>query len=200
MRLTRVESSPLLMKITKSNESPMETGAPDANFLAFERHFEQYWAPIYRLLRAMVGDPAEAEDLALEAMYRLYRKQADTQPESNIGGWLYRVATNLGLQSIRSFRRREQYEAQAGTEIFGERAEDMPHELAAAEEERQLARRALAQMKPQQSQLLILRYSGLAYKDIATALGVSSTSIGPLLVRAEREFEKQYRRLAQEEA
>ncbi len=199
MRLTRVESSPPLMKITKANEPPADARAENARLEAFETHFEQYWAPIYRLLRRIVGDPAEAEDLTLEAMYRLYREQADTRPDFNVGGWLYRVATNLGLHSIRSFRRRERYEADAGREVFGEKAEDAPHEIAAAEEERQLARRTLAQMDGRQSQLLILRYSGMAYKDIAAALNLSPASIGPLLIRAEREFERRYRRLAQEE-
>ncbi len=199
MRLTRVESSLRFMKITKANEPPLEAGAEDARLRTFERHFEQYWAPIYRLLRGMVGDPAEAEDLALETMYRLYRKRGDEQIETHVGGWLYRVATNLGLHSIRSFRRRERYETAAGGQIFGEGADDSPHEIAAAEEERQLARRVLAGMNPQQSQLLVLRYSGLAYKDIAAALHLSPTSIGPLLARAEREFERRYRTLAQED-
>ncbi len=200
MRLTRVESSLRFMKITKAKEPSLEAGAEDASLLRFERHFEQYWAPIYRLLRAMVGDPAEAEDLALEAMYRLYKKRTDGQVETNVGGWLYRVATNLGLHSIRSFRRRERYETAAGSQVFGEKAEDSPHEIAAAEEERQLARQALAQMNPRQSQLLILQHSGMAYKEIAAALDLSPASIGPLLLRAEREFEKRYRTLAQEES
>ncbi len=199
MRLTRVESSPPLMKITKANEPPADARLENARMQAFETQFEQYWAPIYRLLKRMVGDPAEAEDLALEAMYRLYRQQAVSRPDFNIGGWLYRVATNLGLHSIRSFRRRERYETDATRDAFGERAEDAPHEVAAAEEERQMARRTLAQMDSRQSQLLILRYSGMAYKDIAAALNLSPTSIGPLLIRAEREFETRYRRLAQEE-
>lgn len=199
MRLTRVESSLPLMKITKAKEPSSEAGAQDTVLGAFERHFEQYWGSIYRLLKGMVGDPAEAEDLALETMYRLYRQQPGEQVDGNIGGWLYRVATNLGLQSIRSFKRRERYEAEAGRDVFGEQSEDMPHEIAAAEEERRLARRALAEMNPRQSQLLILRYSGMAYKDIGAALNLSATSIGPLLVRAEREFEKRYRRLSQEE-
>jgi DNA-directed RNA polymerase specialized sigma24 family protein len=45
-----------------------------------------------------------------------------------------------------------------------------------------------------------MRYSGMNYKDIAKALDLSPTSIGPLLLRAEREFEKVYRALDQEEA
>ena len=59
-------------------------------------------------------------------------------------------------------------------------------------------RMALAQMNEQRSRLLILRHSGMSYKEIAQALQLAPTSIGPLLLRAEREFEKQYRAVAQE--
>jgi DNA-directed RNA polymerase specialized sigma24 family protein len=54
-------------------------------------------------------------------------------------------------------------------------------------------------MNPRRAELLVLRYSGMTYKDIAKALNLSPTSIGPLLLRAEREFEKLYRALDQEE-
>src|SRR5512140_1064450 len=175
MRLTRVQGSLPFMKMTQAKEPHLEAEAQDAHLRAFEKQFEQHWATIYRLLKAMVGDPAEAEDLALEAMYRLYRKRGDADTEPNVGGWLYRVATNLGLHSIRSFQRRERYETAAGKDVFGERTEDMPQEIAAAEEERQLARRVLAEMNPRQSQLLILRYSGMAYKEIGAALNLSAT-------------------------
>jgi DNA-directed RNA polymerase specialized sigma24 family protein len=53
----------------------------------------------------------------------------------------------------------------------------------------------LRELDQRQVQLLILRYSGLSYRELAVALGVSENSIGTLLVRAEREFEKRYRRL-----
>jgi RNA polymerase sigma-70 factor (ECF subfamily) len=47
-------------------------------------------------------------------------------------------------------------------------------------------------MRPREAQLLILRHSGLAYKEIAAALGVAPGSIGTLLARAEKEFERLY--------
>ena len=166
----------------------------------FEALFMEHWGRVYRLLRRLVGDPAEAEDLALEAFLRLYRGWPHKYPNGlNIGGWLYRVATNLGLQSIRSWKRRERYELTAGRYVLEETAHESPAEILAQAEERQRVRLALARMTERQSQLLILRHSGLAYKEIAQALELSPASIGPLLVRAEREFEKQYRALAQEE-
>lgn len=165
----------------------------------FEALFMEHWAPIFRVLQRLVGDPAEAEDLALETFFRLYQRYPPRETEFNIGGWLYRVATNLGLHSIRNWKRREHYETTAGKFALEETRSDQPAEILAEAEEHRLVRQALAQMNEQRSKLLILRHSGMSYKEIAEALGLAPTSIGPLLLRAEREFEKRYRALAQEE-
>jgi RNA polymerase sigma factor (sigma-70 family) len=164
----------------------------------FEELFMQHWANVYRLLHHLVGDPAEAEDLALETFYRLYQRFPTQEKEFNLGGWLHRVATNLGLHSIRSWKRRERYEIDAGKYALEIAPDVRPADILVQEDERRLVRLTLAQMNERQSQLLILRYSGLSYKDIAKALNLAQTSIGPLLLRAEREFEKKYRTLAEE--
>jgi RNA polymerase sigma-70 factor (ECF subfamily) len=177
----------------------LETSHDEARLEEFESLFLEHWAPVYRLLRRMVGDPAEAEDLALEAFLRLYRQHQKPQAGFKPGGWLYRVATNLGLHSIRSWKRRERYELTAGRFVLEEQINASPAEILAQQEERQRVRLALTQMNEKQSQLLILRHSGLSYKEIAATLELAPASIGPLLVRAEREFEKHYRALAQEE-
>jgi RNA polymerase sigma-70 factor (ECF subfamily) len=181
------------------NESTPDLAGGARVSSTFESLFHEHWAHIYRLLCRLVGDPAEAEDLALETFVRLYQKGPLSQPEPNPGGWLHRVATNLGLHSIRSWKRRERHEVTAGKDALGEAAENRPAEMAAQEEERRLVRLALAKMNERQSELLIMRYSGFSYKEIASALELAPTSIGPLLLRAEREFEKQYRALAEEE-
>ena len=160
----------------------------------FEAVFLEHWPRVYRVLVRLVGDHAEAEDLALEAFWRLYRR-SDAR-ELNLGGWLYRVATNLGLNAIRGWKRREKYElASARWEIESPAGAD-PAEIAAEEEARSLVRQALREMNPRQAQLLVLRHSGLTYQEIAAALNVSPNSIGALLARAEREFEDRYRKVS----
>lgn len=190
------ESVPYRMKLRTSsnisNLSSMERAA------SFESLFHEYWNPICRLLTRLVSDPAEAEDLALEAFFRLYQRHPLPEAEFNTRGWLWRVATNLALQSIRSFRRREYYELSAGKGALEEAPENHPPEIWDEKEDRRFARLALAQMNPRQAELLTLRYSGMAYKEIAAALNLSPTSIGPLLLRAERDFEKYYRALVEE--
>jgi RNA polymerase sigma-70 factor (ECF subfamily) len=166
---------------------------------SFEQLFLENWSSIYRLLVRLTGDPAEAEDLALETFSRLHQHPPKGGEDYNPGGWLYRVATNLGLRSIRSFKRREQYEMAAGKDALGEAPENRPAQIFENKEEQRLAQLALAKMNPRRAELLVMRYSGMAYKEIAKALHLSPTSIGPLLLRAEREFEKTYRSLVQEQ-
>lgn len=182
------ESVPRSMKLSQSQSDQ-----------AFESIFHEYWTAIHRLLARMVIDPAEAEDLALETFFRLYKDRRAQGDDFNTRGWLYRVATNLALQSIRSFKRREHYESHAGKDALIESQADQPQRIFASKEESYFVRMALGQMNSRQAELLMMRYSGMAYKEIAAALNLSPTSIGPLLLRAEREFEQCYRTLVQEE-
>src|SRR5512134_3104443 len=87
-----------------------ETAQDESRSFEFERLFLEHWASVYRVLHRLVGDPTEAEDLALEAFLRLYRQTGEQTDGMNAGGWSYRVATRLGLHSIRSWKRREHYE------------------------------------------------------------------------------------------
>src|SRR5271169_6586912 len=109
MKLNPRESRLSLMNIQKAKPN-----ASESRDQVFEQYFEQYWALVYRLLTRVLGDPDEAEDIALETFYRLYQHHPDPEPEFNIGGWLVRVSTNLGLHAFRSFKRRQGYELNAG--------------------------------------------------------------------------------------
>jgi RNA polymerase sigma-70 factor (ECF subfamily) len=167
--------------------------------LSFEEIFLEHWAMIYRLLVRMLGDPDEAEDLALETFFRLYERPPEAGEGFNLKGWLFRVATNLSLRSIRSHQRRQHYELAAGKNALEDPPEDRPAEILDSQEANHLARLALSRMQSRQAQLLSLRYSGMTYKEISGVLGLAPTSIGPLLLRAEREFAKIYRSLSREE-
>src|SRR5512133_1167135 len=150
-----------------------DTARAESGTLGFKALFLEHWPSVYRILRRLVGDPAEAEDLALEAFLRLYR-QNQKQPEvQNAGGWLYQVATRLGLNSIRDWKCREQHELRAGRYALDGPAQLSPADILAQEEERQQVRHVLARMNERQSQLLILRYSGFSYQEIARALNLA---------------------------
>src|SRR5512146_57265 len=80
---------------------------------AFEAIFHEHYAQIYAVLFRLTGDRYEADDLASETFWRLW----DHPPvrDENLAGWLYRVATRLGYNTLRASHRRDHYETAAAT-------------------------------------------------------------------------------------
>ncbi|MBP6015446.1 MAG: sigma-70 family RNA polymerase sigma factor [Candidatus Promineofilum sp.] len=78
---------------------------------AFDALFHRHYDRVYGVLFRLVGERAEAEDLAQETFLRLYKRVDRGRPlsmDENIGGWLYRVAMNLGYNALRSRRRMDE--------------------------------------------------------------------------------------------
>ncbi len=157
---------------------------------SFEATFLEHYPRIYGVLFRLVGDKAEAEDLALETFWKLWER-APARAE-NLGGWLYRVAVRQGYNALRAAKRRLHYEENAGREALMFETPVNPAQEAERQAERARVRETLRQMPPREAQLLILRHAGLAYKEIAAALGLAPGSVGTLLARAEEDFERLY--------
>jgi RNA polymerase sigma-70 factor (ECF subfamily) len=160
---------------------------------AFEAAFQEHWERVHALVFRIIGDRDEAEDLALETFWRLHKRPP--KKLDNLAGWLYRVATNLGLNALRARKRRQRYEEEAGMLHLEAKPVANPAQEVERAEMRARVRQILSQIKPRSAKTLILRYSGLSYAEIAAAIGVSPNSVGTLLARAEREFEERYRAL-----
>lgn len=156
----------------------------------FRAIFQQHYARIVDILVRLLGDRAHADDVANDAFWRLYRQPA-LQTDGNVGGWLYRTATNLGIDALRMSGRRRQHEETAGR-IAQENIQAGPLDDLLREEKCRSVRHVLALLKPEQAQLLILRSAGLSYKEIADALEVKASSVGTMLNRAEEEFRDRY--------
>ena len=164
--------------------------ATEEGAIDFEALFQEHWARLCRLLYSIVGDMDEAQDLVLEAFLQLH--QRPPRDANNLSGWLYRVASNRGLNALRARQRRQHYEGQAGVEALESDGLDDPAAALERQEDRDRVRGTLAKMKPRSAQILMLRHSGLSYAEIAASIDVAPSSVGTLLARAEREFEKSY--------
>lgn len=156
----------------------------------FQAVFLQHYARIVVILVRLLGDRSYAEEVATDALWRLYRKPA-LQVDGNVGGWLYRTATNLGIDALRASGRRRQYE-DAARRAVGQANAGNPLDDLLREEKCWRVRTVLASIKPAQAQLLILRSSGLSYKELADVLDVKMSGIGTMLNRAEEEFRDRY--------
>jgi RNA polymerase sigma-70 factor, ECF subfamily len=157
---------------------------------AFEELFLRHYAAVYRVLYGVVGNAQEAEDLAQETFTALYRQPPRLDGSGALGGWLYRVAVNRAYNALRSNQRLQR---RLGW-VEPEQQSD-PQDEYLRREERERVRATLAQLPERTAKLLLLRYAGLAYAEIAAALQVAPGSVGTLLVRAERAFEATYTRV-----
>lgn len=163
----------------------------------FEQIFQQHYARIVAILFRLVGDRAQAEELAGDVFWKIYHQPQLSvkmaEREHNIGGWLYRAATRVGIDALRASARRKRYEQAAGQAAFAAgTAEADPLTDVLRDEKRRRVQSVLAAMKPAQAQLLLLRQSGFSYQELGEILGVKTNSIGTLLARAEAEFEKRF--------
>ena len=162
---------------------------------SFEEVFLAYYGRIVAVLHRLLGDRGRAEDLTNEVFLKLYRRPLPQGPDGNVSGWLYRSAMNLGIDALRSAARRKQYEQAAAVAATGSHRSEDVYDQALRAERQQRVRAVLAELKPSQAQLLVLRASGHSYKEVADALGIEPGSVGTLLVRAEGAFEERYREL-----
>ena len=68
---------------------------------------QKYRSPLVNFLYRMVRDTATAEDLAQEVFLRVYRARKQYSPSAKFTTWLFRIATNLALNSVRDNRHRK---------------------------------------------------------------------------------------------
>ncbi len=131
----------------------------------------------------MLGDRALAEDVAQEAMLRLWRIAADwRQDEAKVLTWLYRVASNLCTDQLR--RRRS-----VPLESVAEPDDGKPGVLAGLiEAERAAALKdALAQLPDRQRQAVVLRHlEGLSNPQIAEVMDIGVEAVESLTARGKR--------------
>ncbi|MDZ4718783.1 MAG: sigma-70 family RNA polymerase sigma factor [Roseiflexaceae bacterium] len=154
---------------------------------AFEAIFRQYYAQVCRVAYGLTRSHEAADDLAQEAFVALYRRPPQLLPDTSLVAWLCRVALNRGANTLRGARREQERIARIGVDTPPDPFDDLLRD-----EQRALVRTVLAQLPERQAQILALRYAGLSYTEIASALGVAPGSVGTLLARAERAFAAAY--------
>ncbi len=178
------------------SDARLLAGLRSGEKVAFEMLFARHWRRVYGVLFRLMGSREEAEDLAQELFVRLYRNPPDLREHPSLAPWLYRVATNLGYNTLRKenreSRRQERMQRLSDAEeAAGLHASD-PESASLAEEERRTVRRALAKLSEREQACLVLRHSGLSYAEVAAALEVQPGSVGTLLARAEERFRRVY--------
>ncbi|GAB6179864.1 RNA polymerase sigma factor SigX [Desulfotomaculum defluvii] len=162
-----------------------------------QKLYEDMYPKLVRQAAFLLGDMGAAEDVAQEAFLKLHRQ--NLMEIENPPGWLAKVTNNLCYNHLRSEgnrRRREENVGQGMTYASFSMTTPSAEQLVVDEEELQLVRQALAQLQPRDRMILLMKFSGYNYEEIASTVDVSKGSVGTLLSRARERFKKTYQRLS----
>jgi RNA polymerase sigma-70 factor (ECF subfamily) len=158
---------------------------------SFDLLLERYRTPLVNFLFRMVRDVATAEDLAQEVFLRVYRARKQYSPTAKFTTWLFRIATNLALNSVRDNRHH-----QMDISLDAPPEEDTaPMELPAREmridehmverDRSQFIRQAVGSLPEKQRVAVLLhKYEEMDYAEIAKILECSESALKSLLFRA----------------
>ena len=167
----------------------------DDNAAAFEELVLRYQDRLLNILKHLVGDAGQAEDLAQDIFLRVYRSRKTYEPSAKFATWFFTIANNVVLNAMRSRSRRHEHTISSrDSGPLGARPMDvlltvssgqMPARLLDKAEMRDVVRMALESI-PERQRLAVLlcKFEGLSYADIATALDLTPQAVKSLLSRA----------------
>lgn len=160
---------------------------------AFDYLVEKFRRPIVSFMYRMAHNQAVAEELAQEVFLRVYRSRHTYAAEAKFTTWLYRIATNLGVNHARDSKA----ERVDQTVSIDEQDEDTglsidvadPHmtaEQAILRRERLAAIRRHVENLPERQRVAVLmhKYQNMDYRQIAEVLKLSESATKSLLFRA----------------
>jgi RNA polymerase sigma-70 factor (ECF subfamily) len=163
------------------------------NMASFDFLIQKYRKPIIHFMYRMVHNQAVAEELAQEVFLRVYRSRDTYRAEARFSTWLYRIATNLGVNYARDTR----HERTASTVYLDETdsetgttpdvADATPGaEASLLRRERMNAIRQHVMALPERQRMAVLmhKYEGMDYKQIGEVLKLSESATKSLLFRA----------------
>ena len=158
----------------------------------FEKLVTAYEKNVYNIALRMVGDPEDAADMTQETFIKAYRALSSFRGDSKFSSWLYRIASNVCLDFLRSRSRHPQVSLSTVDEDDRATFElpDMrqnPEEQLMKKLGMEAVRRGLEQLPEQQRQILVLReLGGLSYAELAQTLGLEEGTVKSRIFRARK--------------
>lgn len=166
-------------------------GEAEALARLFDRHYDR----VYRLAYRYTGSAADAEDLAQNVFLKVMRAAAEFEPRARFTTWLFRITVNECLSHIRRHRRNPEVGTEADLAETPGPDQPNPVEAVQRDELRRQVRRAVLSLPERQRLAVVLsRYEGLSYAEIAEVLGTSPQAVKSLLARAHASLREKLQR------
>lgn len=145
--------------------------------------FERYAPALLRFTDRMLSDRASAEEVTQEVFLKVISRAHQYDGRAGVASWLFAIAAN----ACRDRRRRDRRATVVSLDGVPEPVQkgDGIESVLSDRERRKAVRRALAALSEEQREALVLaRYHGLPYSEIAEVLGISVGAVKTRIFRA----------------
>jgi RNA polymerase sigma-70 factor (ECF subfamily) len=167
----------------------------DDDAVAFELLVSRFQGRIGRLMLGWVNSQESAEDLVQEVFLRVFRARKSYQPTAKLTTWIYRIANNVASNAVRDRSRRKEFQigkmtgpstTDVGIEHIALAASGaMPGRRVDSSERAVMVQQAIQALGERQRMAMMLsKFEGLCYQDIADTMGLSVKAVKSLLSRA----------------
>ncbi len=186
------------MVASEIGDAELVAGALRGDRSAFATLIERHQAGVRLLVRRLLADPYEAEDVTQESILQAYLSLPRLRDPERFGSWLAGIAVNLAKMRIR--RGRSPLETTGGRRIpvgFEGSGDPTPQETLEAAELLEIVREAVAVLPPGERNAVLMYYvDGLSCREIAALTGVSTGAVRVRLHRARGRLREQLAALA----
>ncbi|MBI3412095.1 MAG: sigma-70 family RNA polymerase sigma factor [Planctomycetes bacterium] len=166
----------------------------DDDNVAFAELVELYNHRLITVMHHLVGNAEEAEDLAQEAFLRVYRSRKRYHPRAKFSTWLFTIANNLALNTLRSRKRKPSVPLnlrdsgplgpRPAEQLVQDRGKQ-PMQKMQQQELAALVREALETLNERQRVAVVLnKFEDMNYAEIAEVMDLSTKAVKSLLSRA----------------
>lgn len=169
--------------------------------------FERHHRALFRYFVSMNRDHDLAEDLVQDVFFRMLRYRTSYDPEKPFTAWMYQIARNASLDQVKRSQAQGRWSQVVGIEEFTDRRLEPvspapgPEEDVSRGQNLALLRRALDRLPEDKREILVLsRFQGMKYEDIAAVLGCETGAVKVRVYRAMRALEQMYFALEKEKA
>lgn len=176
----------------KSDYELVRKAVDESDQSAYAELMDRYKESIYFLFLKMVNNKDDAEDLTIESFGKAFKNLHNYQPTFAFSTWLFRIATNNGIDFIRKKKLKtmsidKSFESDDGDEMSFDlkSGNPDPEEELITEEKKEVLKKFVDKLKPRYRRLIELRYyEGLSYEEIAENLEIPIGTVKAQLFRA----------------
>lgn len=152
---------------------PLSTEHPEWFSRVVRQHINRVLSVLYR----MVGNYADAQELAQDAFLKAYQRRAQLRDPSRVTGWLLRIASNAAIDFQRAHARERASQTWDETLDLGPHSPSPEQQCLRAENERRL-QEGLRLLSPKERAAIVLReLEGMSGPEVARVLGCSEVTV-----------------------